>query len=414
MKSSTGRWVSGNEFFDREADLAILSHYIQDHNHVLLTGQRRMGKTSVARELSRQLETKGWITLFCDVEAAICAEDVIADIAKAAQVVRPIAKRIVDRMKRIFGETVDEVGAYGFRLKVRAGLNAGNWRRHGELLLRDCAEQDERVLLVIDELPVFLMRLLSREHGPQRVDEFLSWLRGVFQDLGQDAPVLIISGSIGLEPLVRRLHIPDRINYLYSYRLQPWDRATSVKCFESLAKGNGLHIEDGVPEAVHDALGIGIPHHVQSFFARLRDFAVINQRDRVTVDDVEVVYRTELLGPSGQIDLSHYDSRLREALPEERYAVAVRILAEAAIQEVFTLEAQLTLERECALIMKDARESISEVLDVLVHDGYLVRGDDGYRFSFRLLKEWWETRFRGHYMPLDKHVDGNKPREAAQ
>ena len=68
MGSSTGRWVSGDNFFDREADLKILENYVKDHNHVLLTGQRRMGKTSVVMELGRHLEKMGWTFLFADVE----------------------------------------------------------------------------------------------------------------------------------------------------------------------------------------------------------------------------------------------------------------------------------------------------------------------------------------------------------
>ena len=56
MRLSTGRWVSGDDFFNREADLKILENYVKDHNHVLLTGQRRMGKTSVVMELGRCLE----------------------------------------------------------------------------------------------------------------------------------------------------------------------------------------------------------------------------------------------------------------------------------------------------------------------------------------------------------------------
>ena len=54
-----------------------------------------MGKTSVARELGLRLEAKGWIFLFVDVEGATCAEDVIADIAKAVHSVRPIMSRVV-------------------------------------------------------------------------------------------------------------------------------------------------------------------------------------------------------------------------------------------------------------------------------------------------------------------------------
>ena len=39
MKSSTGRWVSGDDFFDREPDLRLLESRVRDGNHVLLTGQ---------------------------------------------------------------------------------------------------------------------------------------------------------------------------------------------------------------------------------------------------------------------------------------------------------------------------------------------------------------------------------------
>lgn len=61
MRSATGRWVSGKDFFNREIDLKNLKRHVQAHNLVLLTGQRRMGKTSIARELGRQLENEGWI-----------------------------------------------------------------------------------------------------------------------------------------------------------------------------------------------------------------------------------------------------------------------------------------------------------------------------------------------------------------
>ena len=38
MKSATGRWVSGDDFFDRERELQSLASRIKDRNHVLLTG----------------------------------------------------------------------------------------------------------------------------------------------------------------------------------------------------------------------------------------------------------------------------------------------------------------------------------------------------------------------------------------
>ena len=416
MKSSTGRWVSGDDFFNREGELQILETRVRDHNHILLTGQRRMGKTSIAWKLGQRIEAEGWVFLFVDVEGATCAEDAIADIAQAVHSIRPITSRVTSigaAMKRFFG-SVEEIGAHDFRVKFRSTLNAGNWRRQGEELLRHCATRKQSVLLVIDELPIFLKRVLSREDGVQRVDEFLSWLRRILQGMGGGSLVLIVSGSIGLTPLVNRIGIPDRINYLDPFRLGPWDRDTSVACLQRLAEGYKLRFEDGVANAVYDALGVGIPHHVQSYFARLRDHAIMQGRDRVTEEDVEEVYRTGLLGPSGQNDLVHYETRLKEALEDESHTIAMEILAEAATQEVFTPDARRCLEGLYALVVDDAQGRIADTLGILVYDGYLENSADGYRFPSRLLKDWWSARFRDHHIPLanrrsDDKLPGDTP-----
>ena len=401
MRSSTGRWVSGADFFDRDAELRILESRVRDRNHVLLTGQRRMGKTSILRELGRRLEADGWIFLFVDVEGATCAEDAIACIARAVHPVRPVASRFALDMKRWVSENIDEINAFDFGVKIRAGLDAGSWRHHGETLFRVCAAQEQPVLLVIDELPIFIKRMFHNDGNAARADEFLSWLRGVLQALGDDAPVLFVSGSIGLEPLVRRLGIPDRINHLYPIRLGPWTRDASIECFGRLAESHELRVEDGVAEAVYEALGIGIPHHVQSFFARLRDFTTMQARDRVTVGDVADVYRNALLGPSGQNDLVHYETRLKEGLEDESYSIAMEILAESATRDVFTPGARRSLEWLYANVMGDAPERIADALDVLVHDGYIEACPDGHRFPSRLLRDWWSARFRDHHVPLE-------------
>ena len=285
---------------------------------------------------------------------------------------------------------------------MRAGLDAGSWRRYGERLLRDCAAQTKPVLLVIDELPILLKRMLQRDGGAARVEEFLSWLRGAIQALGDQSPVLILSGSIGVEPLVRRLGISDRVNHLDPFRLGPWGRETSVACIGQLAASHGLTLEGDVGDAVYASLGVGIPHHVQSFFARLREHAIMQGRDVLRVEDVGEVYRNSLLGPSGQSDLVHYETRLKEALDDESYSLAMEILAEAAVERHFTVRAESSLAALYAELVGETPRRIADVLEVLVYDGYLTRGEDGYRFSSHLLKDWWAARFRGHHVALEK------------
>lgn len=409
MRSATGRWVSGEDFFDRERELEVLKTRVCEHNHLLLTGQRRMGKTSILRELGSRLESEGWVFLFADVEGATCAEDAIAEIARAVHPVRSIASRFAGTMRRVLNESVEEISALDFGVKIRAGLDAGSWRRHGEQLLRNCAIYEKPVLLVIDELPIFLKRMLNRDGDKRRVDEFLSWLRSVLQALEEESLVLIVSGSIGLVPLVRRLGIPDRINHLSALRLEPWSREASIACFEQLARSHRLLIADGVPEAAYEVLGIGIPHHVQSFFARLRDFSIMQGGKRVVAEDVAHVYRTALLGPWGQPDLVHYETRLKEALDDESYTLAMDILAETATQGVFTDGARGQLATLSSGVTDNPSVRIADTLEVLIHDGYLESSDNGYRFSSRLLRDWWSAHFRGHYVPLERRRTNDGP-----
>jgi len=327
IKSSTGRWVTGNDLFDRETELKLLQQRIED------------------------------------------------------------------------------LSALDFSVKVRAALDAANWRRHGEHLLADCAEYEQPVLLVVDELPIFLKRVQKGEDGPRRVDEFLSWFRQVLLEHANDSLVVMVSGSIGLRPLVERLGIPDRINHLDSFRLGPWSKEDSEACLRRLAQSYDLRMDEAVPGAVYDKLGIGIPQHVQSFFARRRDHSIRTGGACLTAADVEHVYRNELLGPSGQNDMVHYETRLKDGLEEANFPLAMEILAEAAVVGAFSLTAQRRLAADYERIVDEVRARIVNTLEVLVHDGYLEASDGDYRFPSLLLRDWWAARFRGHHVPL-----GERPR----
>lgn len=99
MRSSTGAWVTGDDFVGRERELKVLGPLVRSFNHILLTGQRRMGKTSIARELGRRLCGEDWQFIFIDVEEAATVEDVIALLASGMRNVVPLGAR----WKKLFG-----------------------------------------------------------------------------------------------------------------------------------------------------------------------------------------------------------------------------------------------------------------------------------------------------------------------
>lgn len=46
------------------------------------------------------------------------------------------------------------------------------------------------------------------------------------------------------------------------------------------------------------------------------------------------------------------------------------------------------------------RLSVQDVLNVLCHDGYLYRQDDGYQFVSGLLEDWWRRRYGRHFVSV--------------
>ena len=97
---------------------------------------------------------------------------------------------------------------------------------------------------------------------------------------------------------------------------------------------------------------------------------------------------------------AHYETRLRDALEEESLAIAMEILAEVATQGALTAGTRTRLSELFSRVVSDAHSRITEVLDVLEHDGYREMRGDVYRFQLHPLRDWWVARFRNHHVPV--------------
>ena len=101
-------WVDGDNFFDRENDLQALEERVRDKDRTLLTAQRRMGKTSLIRELQRRLkDTNEFGAVFVDLEAAGSPADAVAEIGVQAKQVRGAWSLIRTPFANIFGKIGD-------------------------------------------------------------------------------------------------------------------------------------------------------------------------------------------------------------------------------------------------------------------------------------------------------------------
>ena len=411
LKKGGSNWVSGSRFFDREVELAILQERVLDGVHILLTAQRRMGKTSLVRELFRRLEEEGEVQpVFVDLEGAATAEDAIAAIAAASRSVKSAWRRIGSRLKTVSQEALERLGTisvHELEVKLRARTDHGNWRTEGDLILEALAESGRPVVLAMDELPLLVNRLLTgadgrmTHSGRDAVDLFLGWLRRNAQHHAGHLTMIVL-GSISLQPILQRAGLSAKANIYSPFVLEPWDEPTASQCLEDLSATYNLRLEESVRAAMCQRLRCQVPHHVQLFFENLHQHLVLAGRRESTMDDVQHVYEHFMLGPRGQPDLAHYETRLRLVLGTDGCRMAMELLTEAAVEGELADEAIRRYRPALAASTTPERTSVEDVLNVLEHDGYLERCVTGHRFVSGLLEDWWRSRYGRWHVPILK------------
>ena len=411
LKKAGSNWVDGDRFFDREAELDVLVDRVRNGTHTLLTAQRRMGKTSLVRELLRRLKAEGrFETVFVDLEGVGAAADAVVEIGVESRHIQRAWDRIKSGFSNVLREVDDRVETLAVaevRVKLRAGIDRGSWQQKGDAVCAALAKNERPVVLAIDELPILVNRML-KDHdyritpgGKQDVDEFLSWLRKNGQDY-RDRICFILSGSVGLEPILRQAGLSAHANIFSPLDLKPWTEKTALDCLAALAQTCHLDLPIAARKEMCRRLRCLVPHHVQRFFDSLDEDLRLAGRRCVSLEDVERVYTDEMLSIRGQADLDHYESRLKLVLGPDGYRAALSLLTEAAVNGGVLHRAAIDRysERFRAWTVADHPVPIDDVLRVLEHDGYLEPRGDDYRFVSGLLEDWWRARHGRHFVPV--------------
>lgn len=409
LKQASGNWVDGEKFWDRESEMELFMEKIQEGAHILLIAQRRMGKTSLMHEVARRLEDR-YACLFVDLQKAASASDAMVELSVATKKYKSLYSKITGLFSNVITAITGKVeeislGEVGF--KLRAGLTAGNWAEKGDQIFAILATSDKPVLLLIDEIPIMVTRMLKGEDfiiTPERkaaVNEFMSWLRK--NSLHYQRKVsIVLSGSIGLEPVLHQADLSSTINNFYPFELKPWDKATASGCLEALANEYGVKFQAGATAAMADKLGCCIPHHVQMFFSKVYETCKRRGRMEFAPKEVKEIYQTEMLSTRGHAELTHYEERLKLVLGQPILTLALEMLTEAAVCGRLTCEALAAFQKNYDFAPQSVEAVEQEILRVLEHDGYLRKKGRVYVFESNLLRDWWKERHQSFYTPILK------------
>ena len=387
MRNITGAVAQGSDFFNRTHEMAAFWSDLETDN-LLLLAPRRVGKTSLMKKMGENAKEHDFTPVFVDVSD--CADELrFVQRLYGAILDNHFGDRLWNQIKDSWlGKTVERVqkiGGGGFNLEFRP--DGPSWTRLGEELANALSKLDGRWLIQIDELPVFVLRLLNKDEPADRarVHEFLYWMRRLRQ---QHTTVRwMLAGSVGLDTVSARLNAADAINDLHIRRLDAFDPATADALLVALSSSYRVVIEEAVRTHVITRTGWPAPYYLQLIFHQLRDIA-----RAVTNADVDQAIQ-DLLSPHHRNYFDYWRQRLYEELGTVDADTAVALLHRCCRTPAGSTRRTLSLALAKELPDARAREDkLGYLLDVLQNDGYLVEAQSRFSFRSPLIREYWLKR----------------------
>ncbi len=398
-----GPWVEKERFWDREQELADLIELLDEGANVLITAPRRIGKTSLIRETGNRLADR-YCCIQLDLQKSHSPADVITELSVATRPYMDLWKKTKEVFKNVKSSiaNIDSLSLTDLAIEFRDVLLT-HWQDKGNRMIEVITGSEKPAIIFMDEFPLVVNRFLKGpdyKMTPERLketDAFLSWIRSITIQYKQKIRI-VLTGSIGLEPILHQARLSSAINTFTPFEVGPWDKETASGCLAALANNYGVVFEKGSKEKMIELLGSCIPHHVQMFSHHIYIDCKKRRNMNCTVEGVERVYNSQMLSIRGHAELRTYEERLEMVLSSDILPLTLEVLTEAAVAGKLTAEAAIVLSRDVAPNDIKPGEALREIIDILEHDGYLEKKKEGHVFISKLVRDWWKARFGYQYI----------------
>jgi hypothetical protein len=381
-KLKIGSPATGDHYFPRAALRSRLIKALS-RDHIAFLGPRRTGKTSILRDLERN-PPAGTSALYLDLQGI---RSVPAWLSLMLKETKKLLQTPPDKLAWL-KQTGKGTSSVLKRLESITVLGTGIKLTPGQPAV-DLWEP------IADEFPWFLGHVAAN-HTPAEVDATLNWFRKVRQELADGPTRFLITGSIGLTGLLRRLGLSPAANDFDSIDIEPLTDKEALQFLEERAEGECISLSAAARRRILERLGVGWPLLLATFLSEVQDYATDKG---LTIKDIDRLYEDNMVSGNRNKYCQEMFTRLTKPemfSPSER-RLALEILRDlcrstkAFGQDDFdTLHTRLIPDAEHRSLIAT---ELDYVLETLRHDGYLVRQRDGlHTFASHILRDFWRHR----------------------
>lgn len=378
MKANPGGEIAPAEVMGRDKLIADLWGILEQQS-VILSAERRMGKTSVIKKM-RSEATTDKLPIYRDLEDVKSplefVEKVFQDVEAYLTGFNRTAKKTRELLKHLGGAEFS-----GFKLPEIA---APHWKALLTETIADLVEnQDRRVILFWDEVPYMLDNI-----GDAAAMELLDTLRSIRQMY--PAVRMVYTGSIGLHHVLGVLrkagYTNDPINDMYVQDVPPLSAKDATNLARKLLEGENIKTPDiqGTAVFIVDELS-NIPFYIHHLIVKLKlrggsgDIAAVKEIIADCLDDPLNPWRME-----------HYRQRLDSYYDDKQRPYALNLLDILA-----AADGALSFDELFSGIKQESetqdKEMARKVLRLLEQDYYIYKQDSKYLFRYPLIQKYWKS-----------------------
>lgn len=371
MQIIIGAPATGSDFYPRERITERLLRALRAE-HVLFLAPRRTGKTSVLLNLKERAPARA---AFLNLE----------EFDHPALWIKAMAGEMSKIQDEPWLQKLKQAGDLLPRLKTRYGhLEAADWTARADGLMEDLQALGEPVWFLLDEFPT-MIDLIAKHQGVAMAESALHWLRRVRQQTG--SPVrFLLTGSIGLDSVLRRWGIRGPANDLRRESLAPLEEEEALELALRLASDNRVPLNEPLAREYVQRLGPARwPFFIQLFLAELQDSGPSPEYPA----NLDRIYQAVAYSRRNQYADNMWN-RLHDIFNPAEAAIAREVLRSAAGAErgVFYDELRARLPNAEA-------GDYEYVMEVLHHDGYLMETAEGrICFFSHPLRDYWLRKRR--------------------
>lgn len=386
-----GNIAKGKDLWDRQNEVKTIWKALEKTS-VLLKAPRRFGKTSIMYHLYENPKSD-FKVFFQDTEGMNEPEDFISDLmaktlldSKFNNAIKPITKWL----KKIT-DKIEEVEVANFRLKIKEEIKI-DWKEKGLDFITNLAEYDEKIVFLIDEIPV-LVQNIDKKHGSQTAQDFLHWFRTVRQTPNLSKIRWVVGGSIGIEHILERIKAGTKIiNDFQIIGIGPFSKEDGKAYIMELLKTEGQikRITSATVNKILELIGAPVPYFIQILVKE--SLHEMERRKEKTLSNkiIHIAYREQVLGPASRTYFEHYFTRLRDYYDENSERVAKRLILEVARKKsVGKAELFKLFRMESRGNLSDER--FSYLMTDIENDFYVSYDPENktYSFTTNILRDWW-------------------------